>query len=74
MKSARGTMRMTMADMADLADATPGAYRLENADTYLTPAPQVTTISPSGSYSTPMSSRRRAAIASRSGRSPRSGR
>ena len=37
MTSARGTMRMTMADMADLADATPGAYRLENADTYLTP-------------------------------------
>jgi aspartate/methionine/tyrosine aminotransferase len=35
--SARGAMRMTMADMADLADAMPGAYRLENADTYLTP-------------------------------------
>ncbi len=34
-------MRMTMADMADLADATPGAYRLENADTYLTPPAHV---------------------------------
>jgi len=32
---------MTMADMADLADATPGAYRLENADTYLTPPAHV---------------------------------
>src|SRR5215468_4167374 len=41
MTSARGTMRMTMADMADLADATPGAYRLENADTYLTPPAHV---------------------------------
>jgi aspartate/methionine/tyrosine aminotransferase len=30
-------MRMTMADMADLADAVPGGYRLENADTWLTP-------------------------------------
>jgi aspartate/methionine/tyrosine aminotransferase len=39
--SVRGTMRMTMADMADLADATPGAYRLENADTYLTPPAHV---------------------------------
>jgi N-succinyldiaminopimelate aminotransferase len=39
--SARGAMRMTMADMADLADATPGAYRLENADTYLTPPAHV---------------------------------
>jgi N-succinyldiaminopimelate aminotransferase len=38
---ARGVMRMTMADMADLADATPGAYRLENADTYLTPPAHV---------------------------------
>ena len=37
----RGVMRMTMADMADLADATPGAYRLENADTYLTPPEHV---------------------------------
>jgi aspartate/methionine/tyrosine aminotransferase len=34
-------MRMTMADMANLADATPGAYRLENADTYLTPPAHV---------------------------------
>jgi aspartate/methionine/tyrosine aminotransferase len=34
-------LRMTMADMADLADAVPGAYRLENADTCLTPAPHV---------------------------------
>jgi aspartate/methionine/tyrosine aminotransferase len=34
-------MRMTMADMADLADATPGAFRLENADTYLTPPAHV---------------------------------
>jgi N-succinyldiaminopimelate aminotransferase len=32
---------MTMADMADAADASPGAYRLENADTCLTPAPHV---------------------------------
>lgn len=34
-------LRMTMADMADAADAIPGAYRLENADTYLTPPPHV---------------------------------
>lgn len=34
-------LRMTMADMADAADAIPGAYRLENADTYLTPAAHV---------------------------------
>lgn len=34
-------VRMTMADMADLADARPGSFRLENADTYLTPAPHV---------------------------------
>lgn len=37
----RSMMRMTMADMADLADAVPGAYRLENADTYLTPPAHV---------------------------------
>ena len=37
----RGVMRMTMPDMADLADATPGAFRLENADTYLTPPAHV---------------------------------
>jgi aspartate/methionine/tyrosine aminotransferase len=30
-------VRMTMADMADLADQKPGAIRLENADTYLPP-------------------------------------
>ena len=30
-------VRMTMADMADLADSSPGAIRLENADSYLTP-------------------------------------
>jgi aspartate/methionine/tyrosine aminotransferase len=34
-------MRMTMADMADAADAVPGAFRLENADTHLIPAPHV---------------------------------
>ena len=34
-------IRMTMADMADLADAKPGSYRLENADAYLLPAPHV---------------------------------
>src|SRR5258707_11036315 len=34
-------VRMTMADMADLADRRPGAIRLENADAYLTPAPHV---------------------------------
>jgi aspartate/methionine/tyrosine aminotransferase len=34
-------MRMTMADMADLADARPGAYRLENADTILLPPDRV---------------------------------
>lgn len=34
-------LRMTMADMADAADAIPGAFRLENADTYLTPAAHV---------------------------------
>jgi aspartate/methionine/tyrosine aminotransferase len=32
---------MSMADMAELADARPGAYRLENADAYLLPAPHV---------------------------------
>ncbi|WP_432838669.1 pyridoxal phosphate-dependent aminotransferase [Dactylosporangium sp. CA-092794] len=32
---------MTMADVADAADALPDAYRLENADTHLTPAPHV---------------------------------
>lgn len=34
-------VRMTMADMADLADARPGSFRLENADTCLPPAPHV---------------------------------
>jgi N-succinyldiaminopimelate aminotransferase len=34
-------LRMTMADMADAADATPGAFRLENADTYLIPPDHV---------------------------------
>lgn len=34
-------VRMTMADMADLADARPGAYRLENADAVIPPAPHV---------------------------------
>jgi aspartate/methionine/tyrosine aminotransferase len=34
-------MRMTMADMADLADERPSAYRLENADSYLVPADHV---------------------------------
>ena len=37
----RSMMRMTMADMADLADARPGAFRLENADSYLTPPEHV---------------------------------
>jgi aspartate/methionine/tyrosine aminotransferase len=34
-------MRMTMADMADLADARPSAFRLENADSYLIPPAHV---------------------------------
>lgn len=34
-------MRMTMADMANLADARPSAYRLENADSYLIPPAHV---------------------------------
>jgi aspartate/methionine/tyrosine aminotransferase len=34
-------MRMTMADMADLADERRSAYRLENADSYLVPAKHV---------------------------------
>ncbi|MFQ5711642.1 MAG: pyridoxal phosphate-dependent aminotransferase [Candidatus Geothermarchaeales archaeon] len=33
----RRIIRMTMADMADLADKRPGAIRLENADTDITP-------------------------------------
>jgi N-succinyldiaminopimelate aminotransferase len=37
----RSMMRMTMADMADAADATPGAFRLENADTCLIPPEHV---------------------------------
>src|SRR5262245_24523492 len=37
----RSMMRMTMTDMADLADARPGAFRLENADSHLIPAPHV---------------------------------
>jgi len=34
-------MRMTMTDMADLADERPAAYRLENADSYPVPAQHV---------------------------------
>ena len=34
-------LRMTMADMADAADALDGAFRLENADTWLTPPEHV---------------------------------
>lgn len=34
-------LRMTMADMADAADAMDGAFRLENADTYLLPPEHV---------------------------------
>jgi N-succinyldiaminopimelate aminotransferase len=34
-------MRMTMADMADLADERPSAYRLENADSYVIPPEHV---------------------------------
>jgi N-succinyldiaminopimelate aminotransferase len=34
-------LRMTMADMADAADALDGAYRLENADTFLLPPDHV---------------------------------
>ncbi|MGO8951684.1 MAG: pyridoxal phosphate-dependent aminotransferase [Ktedonobacterales bacterium] len=34
-------VRMTMADMAELADQRPDAIRLENADAYLAPAPHV---------------------------------
>jgi aspartate/methionine/tyrosine aminotransferase len=34
-------MRMTMADMADAADARPGSFRLENADSYLIPPEHV---------------------------------
>jgi N-succinyldiaminopimelate aminotransferase len=37
----RSMMRMTMADMADLADARPGTFRLENADSYLIPPEHV---------------------------------
>lgn len=37
----RSMMRMTMADMADLADARQGAFRLENADTCLVPPDHV---------------------------------
>lgn len=36
-------MRMTMADMADLADSRTSSFRLENADSYLTPAEHVLT-------------------------------
>ena len=35
-------LRMTMTDAADAADAAPGAFRLENADTWLTPPEHVT--------------------------------
>ena len=34
-------LRMTMADMADAADDADGAFRLENADTCLTPPSHV---------------------------------
>jgi len=34
---ARSVVRMTMADMAELADRRPGAFRLENADSDLAP-------------------------------------
>jgi aspartate/methionine/tyrosine aminotransferase len=34
-------VRMTMADMADLADARTGSFRLENADAIIPPAPHV---------------------------------
>src|SRR5205807_4929286 len=34
---ARSMVRMTMADMAELADRRPGAFRLENADSDLAP-------------------------------------
>jgi N-succinyldiaminopimelate aminotransferase len=37
----RSMMRMTMADMATLADARPSSYRLENADSYLIPPAHV---------------------------------
>jgi aspartate/methionine/tyrosine aminotransferase len=37
----QGMLRMTMADMADAADALDGAFRLENADTYLLPPDHV---------------------------------
>lgn len=37
----RSMMRMTMADMAEAADAVPGAYRLENADSVWTPPDHV---------------------------------
>lgn len=37
----RSMMRMTMADMADAADARPGSFRLENADSYLIPPEHV---------------------------------
>jgi aspartate/methionine/tyrosine aminotransferase len=40
-KRIESTMRMTMADMADLADARPGSFRLENADSYLHPPDHV---------------------------------
>jgi aspartate/methionine/tyrosine aminotransferase len=36
-----GMVRMTMADMADLADAQEGSFRLENADAVIPPAPHV---------------------------------
>ena len=40
--SARGSMlRMTMTDVADAADSLEGAFRLENADTWLTPPAHV---------------------------------
>jgi aspartate/methionine/tyrosine aminotransferase len=38
---AQNIVRMTMADMANLADARPGAFRLENADTNLMPPEHV---------------------------------
>lgn len=36
-KRARSMVRMTMADMAELADKRPGSFRLENADSDLAP-------------------------------------
>ncbi|MBJ7593787.1 MAG: pyridoxal phosphate-dependent aminotransferase [Candidatus Dormibacteraeota bacterium] len=40
-KRVRDMVRMTMADMAELADQRPGAFRLENADAYIPPATHI---------------------------------